>query len=106
MLAREEEERAQKAAPVQAAPKRERQHELRMSFKEKHDYETIDARMEQLQQELEEIDALTVKHASDFVKLTELAERREKTEQALCEAEERWLYLTDLAERIEAQKKG
>ena len=27
-------------------------------------------------------------------------------QQALDEAEERWLYLTDLAERIEAQKKG
>ena len=106
MLAREEEERAQKAAPVQAAPKRERQHELRMSFKEKHDYETIDARMEKLQRELAEIDELTAKHASDFVKLTELAQKREKTEQALLEAEERWLYLTDLAERIEAQKKG
>ena len=106
MRSREEEEKAQKAAPVQAAPKRERQHELRMSFKEKHDYETIDAKMEQLQKELEEIDALTAKHASDFVKLTELGERREKAEQALLEAEERWLYLTDLAERIEAQKRG
>ena len=105
MQAREE-EKQEKAAPAPSAQKRERQHELRMSFKEKHDYETIDAKMEQLQAELDEIDALTQKHASDFVKLTELNERREKTQQALEEAEERWLYLTDLAERIEAQKKG
>ena len=40
------------------------------------------------------------------MKLTELSALKEKTEQELMEAEERWLYLTDLAERIEAQKKG
>ena len=105
MLSREE-EKQEKPALAQSALKRERQHELRMSFKEKHDYETIDAKMEQLQNELDEIDALIEKNASDFVKLTELNERREKTQQALEEAEERWLYLADLAERIEAQKKG
>ena len=38
--------------------------------------------------------------------LTELAALREQTEQELAQAEERWLYLTDLAERIEAQKKS
>ena len=38
------------------------------------------------------------------MKLTELAALKEETERALGEAEERWLYLTDLAERIEAQK--
>ena len=86
--------------------RREKPRELRMSFKEQREYETIDARMEQLQNELEEIDALIEKNASDFMKLTELSAKKEETERALAEAEERWLYLTDLAERIEAQKKG
>ena len=45
-------------------------------------------------------------NASDFVKLTELSALKEKTEQELAEAEERWLYLTDLAERIESQQAG
>ena len=40
------------------------------------------------------------------MKLTELTQKREATRLALDEAEERWLYLTDLAERIEAQKKS
>ncbi|MBR5560900.1 MAG: ABC-F family ATP-binding cassette domain-containing protein [Clostridia bacterium] len=91
------------AAPAQ---RREKQRELRMSFKEQRDYETIDARIEALNEKLESIDADIAKNASDFVKLTELAALKEKTEQELAEAEERWLYLTDLAERIEAQKKG
>jgi len=98
--------RAQKTESAAPAQRREKQRELRMSFKEQRDYDTIDARMEALQQKLADIDVQIEKNASDFVKLTELAALKEKTEQELAEAEERWLYLTDLAERIEAQKKG
>ena len=98
------EERQKKDAPQNS--RREKPRELRMSFKEQKDYETIDARIEALNAKLEEIDADIARYASDFVKLTELAALKEKTEQELSEAEERWLYLTDLAERIEAQKKG
>lgn len=105
-LAREAGERAEKQPTQAAAPKRTRERELRMSYKEQRDYETIDARMEQLQGELEALDRQIERNASDFVKLTELTQKREATRQALDEAEERWLYLTDLAERIEAQKKG
>ncbi len=98
--------KAQKQEAAAPAQRREKQRELRMSFKEQRDYETIDARIEALNEKLESIDADIAKNASDFVKLTELAALKEKTEQELAEAEERWLYLTDLAERIEAQKKG
>ena len=105
-LAREAGERAEKQPTQAAAPKRTRERELRMSYKEQRDYETIDARMAQLQGELEALDRQIERNASDFVKLTELTQKREATRQALDEAEERWLYLTDLAERIEAQKKG
>lgn len=105
-LAREAWERAEKQPTQAAAPKRTRERELRMSYKEQRDYETIDARMAQLQGELEALDRQIERNASDFVKLTELTQKREATRQALDEAEERWLYLTDLAERIEAQKKG
>ena len=98
--------KAQKVEGSAAAPRRERPRELRMSFKEQRDYETIDARIESLNDKLAEIDEQINRHASDFVKLTELSSLKEKTEQELAEAEERWLYLTDLAERIEAQKKN
>ena len=98
--------REQKAQSNAGASRREKPRELRMSFKEQKDYETIDARIESLNAKLEEIDEQINQYASDFVKLTELSALKEKTEQELAEAEERWLYLTDLAERIEAQKKG
>ena len=105
-LAQEAGERAEKQPTQAAAPKRTRERELRMSYKEQRDYETIDARMAQLQGELEALDRQIERNASDFVKLTELTQKREATRLALDEAEERWLYLTDLAERIEAQKKS
>ena len=98
----EKDEKEEKSAVM---PRRTKERELRMSYKEQKDYETIDARMEQLQGELERLDGEIEKNASDFVKLTELTQKREQTQKALDEAEERWLYLTDLAERIEAQKK-
>ena len=88
------------------APRRTHERELRMSYKEQREYETIDARMEELQKKLGDIDAQIEQNASDFVRLTELSALREQTGQELAQAEERWLYLTDLAERIEAQKKG
>lgn len=98
----EKDEKEEKAAVM---PRRTKERELRMSYKEQKDYETIDARMEQLQGELVRLDGEIEKNASDFVKLTELTQKREQTQKELDEAEERWLYLTDLAERIEAQKK-
>lgn len=98
----EKDEKEEKSAVM---PRRTKERELRMSYKEQKDYETIDARMEQLQGELERLDGEIEKNASNFVKLTELTQKREQTQKELDEAEERWLYLTDLAERIEAQKK-
>ena len=98
--------KAKKAESAAPAQRREKQRELRMSFKEQRDYDTIDARIESLNEKLADIDEQINKYASDFVKLTELSALKEQTEQELAEAEERWLYLTDLAERIEAQKKG
>ena len=105
-LAQESRVRPARAKGQGGAPKREHERELRMSYREQREYETIDARMEALQKKLEEIDAQIAQAASDYVRLTELAALREQTEQELAQAEERWLYLTDLAERIEAQKKS
>lgn len=65
----EKDEKEEKSAVM---PRRTKERELRMSYKEQKDYETIDARMEQLQGELERLDDEIEKNASDFVKLTEL----------------------------------
>lgn len=45
-------------------------------------------------------------HASDYTALERLTAQRESLSAALEEKTERWVYLNDLAERIEAQKNG
>ena len=104
--AQQKEERAAEKREAASAPRRERTRELRMSFKEQREFETIDETIEKLQLELEQLEAQIEANASDFVKLTELSARQEAAQQALEAAQDRWLYLTDLHERIEAQKNG
>ena len=104
--AQQKEERAAEKREAASAPRRERTRELRMSFKEQREFETIDETIEKLQRELEQLEAQIEANASDFVKLTELSAKQEAAQQALEAAQDRWLYLTDLHERIEAQKNG
>lgn len=53
---------------------------------------------------LEQLDADIAANATNSVKLKELLEEQERTSQQLDEKMERWVYLNDLAERIEVQK--
>ena len=43
-------------------------------------------------------------NATNSAKLSELMKEKEEAEKALEEKMERWVYLNDLAEQIEAQK--
>lgn len=45
-------------------------------------------------------------NATNSLKLSELTAEKEETERKLDEKMDRWVYLNDLAERIEAQKNG
>ena len=49
-------------------------------------------------------DAEMVKNATNSMKLSELMKEKEEAEQELEEKMDRWVYLNDLAEKIEAQK--
>ena len=84
--------------------KQSRPAKLKFSFKEQREFETIDDEIASLEEKLEELDADMMKHATNSVKLGELTGEKEQTEKLLEEKMERWVYLNDLAERIEAQK--
>ena len=56
-----------------------------------------------MEQEIEEIEEAIKKAATDFVKLNALMEEKEAKENLLEEKMDRWVYLNDLAEQIEAQ---
>ena len=82
-----------------AAPKK-----LRFSYQEQREYQQIDGVIEALENRKQDLEKEITAASSDYTKLSELLEQKEKLEQELEEKTERWIYLQDLAERIEAQK--
>ena len=80
-----------------------RQKKLKFTYAENKEYETIEEDIEALEERIESLEAQMLKSASDFVKLNELMEKKEKAEADLEYKMERWEYLSDLAERIENQ---
>ncbi len=75
---------------------------LRFTYQEQKEYEIIEGVIAKLEETLEEIEHKIPEAARDFVKLNELTMQKEETEEALEEKMERWMYLEDLATRIEA----
>ena len=56
-----------------------------------------------LEEKIEKCDAEILKYGSDFVKLRELGEERDRLEKELEEKMSRWEYLEDLNDRIISQ---
>ena len=77
---------------------------LKFSYKEQKEFETIDEDIEKLEEKIAELEEQISKCATDFIKLNELMQEKEKTEAELSDKMERWVYLNDLAEQIENQK--
>lgn len=74
---------------------------LKFTYQEQKDYESIEGEMAALEDKIATLEADFSKYASDFVRLNELTQEKEAAEQQLEEKMERWMYLEDLAARIE-----
>lgn len=79
---------------------------LKMSYQEQKDYETINDRIENLENAIAETEEEMSKITSDYVKLQELSEKKSALEAELEEAYDRWVYLSELAEKIAESKKN
>lgn len=77
---------------------------LKFSYKEQREFETIDEDIAALESAIEEVDGRIAEAGSDYCKLQELTVKRDELTAALDEKMECWVYLNDLAEKIEAQK--
>lgn len=84
---------------------RSHQEKLKFSFKEQREYEEIDGVIAGLEEKIAQTEALIAQNASDYAALQELTADKEELETQLAAKMERWVYLNDLAERIEAQGK-
>lgn len=77
---------------------------LKFSYAEQKEFETIDDDIAKLETKLAQIDGDILKFATDSGRLNELTKERELVEESLNIKMERWVYLNELAERIENQK--
>lgn len=84
--------------------KNNREEKIKFTYKEQREYETIDADIAELEEKIAAIDVAMGEAVSDYNKLTELSTEKEELEQQLEEKMDRWVYLNDLAERIENAK--
>ena len=81
--------------------KQKQPRKLKFTYKEQREYETIDDDIAALENKLETIERQIEANATNSVKLKELLEEQEEVQAKLDEKMERWVYLNDLAERIE-----
>ena len=100
---RETEAPAPKAEKPKPAQERPRERKLKFSFKEQREFETIDDDLAQLEADIAACQAEQAACGSDYVKLQELQARQAELAAALEEKTERWVYLNELKEQIDAQ---
>lgn len=85
--------------------KQNRPTKLKFSYKEQREYDTIDEDIAKLEARIEKLDQDMMANATNSGKLNELTKEKEEAEALLEEKMDRWVYLNDLAEKIEAQNR-
>lgn len=76
---------------------------LRFSYNEQREYETIEDDIAALEDDISELEREMTVNATNSARLCELSAEKEQKERLLEEKMERWEYLEELAQRIEAQ---
>lgn len=92
-----------------AKPKKyykERENKLKFTYAEQKEYDTIDDDIALLESKIEELDGEIAGAATQYSRLNELMQEKADVEAQLEHKMDRWVYLNDLAEKIEAQKQN
>ena len=97
------EKKAERPAPKREETRAAAPQKLKFSYKEQREYETIEADIAALEEQLSVNQAGQGACGSDYVALQALQEEETRLTRALEEKMDRWVYLSDLAERIAAQ---
>jgi len=101
---RKEEEIPAKAEKPKTTPtERPKSGKLKFSYKEEREFAVIDGEIAALEEEIARCEEEQSLCGSDYVKLQELQERQTELEAQLEAKMERWVYLTELKEKIDAQ---
>lgn len=105
-------EKKQQAEPTEAAPvskekkgdTRQRTQKIKFTYQEAKEYDTIEIDITALETQIQQCDLDMAANSTDFAKLNELNQQKERLEQQLSEKMERWEYLMNKAEQIAQQK--
>lgn len=92
-----------------AKPKKyykERENKLKFTYAEQKEYDTIDDDIASLESKIEELDGEIAGAATQYSRLNELMQEKADVEAQLEHKMDRWVYLNDLAEKIESQKQN
>ncbi|MEG0584904.1 MAG: ABC-F family ATP-binding cassette domain-containing protein [Christensenellaceae bacterium] len=92
------------AAPKAKIPQ-QKSKKLKFSFAEQREYSEIDKIIEKVEIELAQKESEIENNASSFELLPTLLQQKQEIEQRLEQKMERWMYLSDLAQKIELQNK-
>ena len=87
-------------------PAREKAPVKRFSFKEQRDFDTIDGVIAELEGKLSDLAKQIEANSADYEKVMALMAEQEQTQSALDTAMERWMYLQERYEEIQAVKEG
>ena len=102
---RKQEDAPAKAEKPKSTQERPKEKKLKFSYKEEREFSTIEDDIAGLEAKIEENHNLQAEAGSDYVKLQELQDQLTELESQLSYKEERWMYLTELKEKIDAQGK-
>ena len=83
---------------------KQKSNKLKFSYQEQKEYDTIDEDIAELENKITETDHAMAASATNYSKLNELMAQKEELERNLDAKMERWVYLNDLAQQIEAAK--
>lgn len=89
--------------PKAASLERPKRSKLRFSYKEEREFAAIDGEIAALEEKIAQCEEAQSHCASDYIKLQELQAQQTQLETLLEEKMERWVYLNELKEKIDAQ---
>ncbi len=102
---RQQDDAPAKVEKPKAVQERPREKKLKFSYKEEREFLSIDQDITDLEAKIEENERSQEACGADFTKLQQLQEEHDQLEAALEAKTERWMYLTELKEKIDAQGK-
>ncbi len=99
-------DKSEKPKSTEPSRTEKKQTKPKFTFAEQREFNTIDADITLLEERLRQAEAGITQYASDYERLMPFLDEKERLEAALALKMDRWVYLNELAEKINANLPG